>query len=255
MGNTAMKRRNNVIRLVAADEPDVVLDDLSTFAFGLALGHEVQHYMPPQFPLLPVVTKARMDLCVKTWDMIRHATTDKMKSYGKPGIVLFYDEFFYRLFQRDTTFQVVFSNSRERGEVLIKALMFILSMRAENEGTIESMKNRCRFLGHRHRGFSKVRPHHFAAYTMTCIEVMMYWLGAEASPLVGEAWSNVVGFVLRYLLEPYLYCRTDPYECYQNTTIAAVREITESTAAAKTAASSISREDSLVEAKLAGFKK
>ncbi|KAF0685618.1 Aste57867_22517 [Aphanomyces stellatus] len=235
MGNSIGGRKHrDVIRLVARDDLDVVLDSLAEFSFGLADGHEVQHYMPPQFPLIPVLTKSRLQICQRTWELVQSAGTDKMKQYGKPGIVLFYDEFFYRLFERDMTFSLVFINVKQRGEVLIKALGFILAMKAEVPGDVDAMKNRCRFLGHKHRTYKGVRPHHFAAYTMTCIEVIMYWLGDEASPVVGEAWSNVVGFVLRFLLEPYLFCRTDPYESYQNTTIAAVREITESSATSAT---------------------
>ncbi|RHY11358.1 hypothetical protein DYB25_004668 [Aphanomyces astaci] len=232
MGNSSrssLRQHGKVIHLRAHDAgEDVDLDLLSEYSFGLAMDHEVQHYMPPQLPLLPMLTKARIDICTRTWDKIRTAGTEKMKSYGKPGIVLFYDEFFYRLFQRDSTFRTVFANAKERAEVLIKALMFMLSMRGDSPQSIANMQNRCRFLGHKHRGFPLVRPHHFATYTMTAIEVMMYWMGDEASVSVADAWSNVVGFVLRYLLEPYLCDRTDPYEYYQNTTIAAVREITES---------------------------
>ncbi|ETV72868.1 hypothetical protein H257_12218 [Aphanomyces astaci] len=233
MGNSNSRKQNShLIRLVAKNEVDLYLDDLAEYSFGIADGFEVQHYMPPQFPLLPLITKPRLQLCLKTWEVVQSASTDKMKQYGKPGIILFYDEFFYRLIERDATFSQVFVNVKERGEVLIKALSFILSMRADDPADVTNMQNRCRFLGHKHRTYARVRPHHFAAYTMTCIEVIMYWLGDDASPLVGDAWSNVVGFVLRYLLEPYLYGRTDPYELYQNTTIAAVREIQESSAQA-----------------------
>ncbi|KAG9406718.1 hypothetical protein AC1031_003040 [Aphanomyces cochlioides] len=231
MGNAAVGRKKNaLITLVAKENVHFVLDDMAQFSFGLANGSEVQHYMPPQFPLIPILSRARLALCAKSWELIQNAATDKMRQYGKPGIVLFYDEFFYRLLERDRTFAQVFTNVKQRGEVLIKALMFILSMRADNATELEELKNRCRFLGHRHRTFPKVRPHHFAAYTTTCVEVIMYWLGDEASFAVGEAWSNTAGFVLRYVLEPFLYSRTDPYESYQNTSIAAVREITESSA-------------------------
>ncbi|RHY24648.1 hypothetical protein DYB32_008754 [Aphanomyces invadans] len=202
MGNRASSSRANreqakVIHLRAQASEDVDLDMLTEYSFGVAHEHEVQHYMPPQLPLLPVLTKARIETCARSWDKVRTAATDKMKSYGKPGIVLFYDEFFYRLFQRDSTFRVVFANSKERAEVLIKALMFMLNMRADSPESVANMQNRCRFLGHKHRSYSLVRPHHFAAYTMTCIEVIMYWMGDEASIMVADAWSNVVGFVLR----------------------------------------------------------
>ncbi|OQR86551.1 hypothetical protein ACHHYP_10423 [Achlya hypogyna] len=228
MGNAAGKREK-VLRL-RQEECDIDIDALGHFSFGIAPDHEVQHYMPPQFPIIPRLTKDRVQTCMRTWELVQSASTEKMKQYGKPGIVLFYDEFFYRLFERDTTMALVFPNTKQRGEVLIKALTFILGVRADAPADVENVKNSCRFLGHRHRTFMKVRPHHFATYAMTLVEVVMYWLGDMASHDVGQAWSNTTGFILRYLLEPYLFSRTDPYELYQNTTIAAVREITESTA-------------------------
>ncbi|KDO21350.1 hypothetical protein SPRG_13666 [Saprolegnia parasitica CBS 223.65] len=230
MGNSPSGKAAKVLRL-RQEEVDVDVDHLGSFSFGLARDYEVQHYMPPQFPIIPLLTKDRVMTCQRTWDLVQNASTEKMKQYGKPGIVLFYDEFFYRLFERDTTMALVFPNTKQRGEVLIKALTFILGVRADAPSDVENVKNSCRFLGHRHRTFMKVRPHHFATYALTMVEVVMYWLGDLASHNVGQAWSNTTGFILRYLLEPYLYERTDPYELYQNTTIAAVREITESSAA------------------------
>ncbi|EQC31393.1 hypothetical protein SDRG_10994 [Saprolegnia diclina VS20] len=207
---------------------DVEIDAFGGFMYGLADQHEVQHYLPPQFPIIPRLTQPNIEICRRTWDLIQTAGTDKMKQYGKPGIILFYDEFFHRIFERDATIREVFPKVQQRAEVLIKAISFILATRAGTPASVEETVTTCRFLGHKHRSFAKVRPHHFAQYTNTCIEVLMYWLGEAASHDVGMAWSHTVGFVLRHILEAFLFQRTDPYESYQVTTIAAVREITES---------------------------
>ncbi|KAF0711791.1 Aste57867_5049 [Aphanomyces stellatus] len=230
MGATGSSRRDKprVVRLNAPADTDVDVDMLATFSLGTGEAYHVQHYMPPHFPLLPKLTTAYIETCRRTWTLIQTAGPPMMRQYGRPGIVLFYEEFFLRLFERDTTIAKVFANAKKRGEVLVSAIQFILSSKADTKEEIAAVANRCRFLGHRHRTFPKVRPHHFATYTTTCIEVVMFWLGDLASWEVGVAWSNTVGFILQHLLEPYLYRRTDPYEHYQNTTIAAVREVLES---------------------------
>ncbi|OQR97030.1 hypothetical protein ACHHYP_12918 [Achlya hypogyna] len=227
MGASSSKAKATAVTLKAA-VVDIDIDSLGAFSFGVAEPYEVQHYLPPQFPIIPVLTPTNVDICRRTWDLIQTAGTDKMRQYGKPGIILFYDEFFYRIFERDTTIREVFPKVQQRAEVLIKAINFILSTRAGTPASVMETVNACRFLGHKHRAFAKVRPHHFAVYTNTCIEVIMYWLGEFGSHEVGTAWSHTVGFILRHILEAFLFQRTDPYESYQITTIAAVREITES---------------------------
>ncbi|OQR93166.1 ATP-binding Cassette (ABC) Superfamily [Thraustotheca clavata] len=228
MGNVLKKSSHSLT--LTTELVDIDIDGLGTFSFGIAEQYEVQHYLPPQFPIVPMLTEHFVQVCRRTWDLIQTGSTEKMKQYGKPGIVLFYDEFFYRLFRRDETIREVFPTSKSRGAILIKAVGFLLNLKAASPTQVEQSINSCRFLGHKHRDFPKVRPHQFAQYTSTCIEVVMYWLGEHASHEVGVAWSNTVGFLLRYLLEAFLYCRTDPYESYQITTIAAIRDITASSA-------------------------
>jgi len=215
MGAAGSKKGEGVIK-----ESTVV-----AFEYGVCPGDCVQHYLPPNFPMLPNLNSAYLMDCNKTWKLICTANTDRMRQYGKSGIVLYYDEFFYRLFQRDTTMEEVFPDIKKRSEVLIKAMTFILKSATDNN---EQVISRCNFLGHRHKTFSRVRPHHFANYTSCAIEVIMYWLGEYATADVGEAWSNVVGFMLKHLLSSYLYDKLDPYESYQNTTISAVKEIVDS---------------------------
>lgn len=211
-----------------AETYDIKEDVLAEYRYGIAAQHEVQHYVPPNFPVVARVSESYMTTCETTWDIIRNADTGRMKRYAKPGIVLFYDEFFYRLFQKDETMEDVFPNVKIRGEVLIKAMTFFLRLIVQANQNRELAITRCRFLGHKHRSFVGVRPHHFSTYTATLVEVIMYWLSERASPQVGEAWSHVMGFALKHILESFLCNRLDPYESYQNITIAAIREINSS---------------------------
>ncbi|EQC40991.1 hypothetical protein SDRG_02052 [Saprolegnia diclina VS20] len=182
-------------------------------AHGLATPNEVHHYLPANLPVFPVLNATYLVDCTKSWKDICMANTDRMKEYDKQGILLFQDEFFHRLFQRDASMEAVFPSVKKRAEVLIAAMTFML------QGTTESterMINRCRHLGHAHRVFPKVRPHHFAVYVSTCIEVIMYWLGNESTPNIGEAWSNLIGFYLKHILQAYLYDIVDETEFAQN---------------------------------------
>ncbi|OQS03433.1 hypothetical protein THRCLA_04268 [Thraustotheca clavata] len=180
---------------------------------GFATPDEVHHYLPANFPIFPTLNSVYMAECIRTWKDICTANTEKMKEYDKQGIILFQDEFFHRLIQRDASIELVFPSIKKRAEVLVSAMSFML------QGTNESSEvtmNRARHLGHMHRSLTKVRPHHFAAYSSTCIEVIMYWLGGESTPNIGEAWSNLIGFHLKYILQAYLYDIVDETEFAQN---------------------------------------
>ncbi|CAK4618763.1 hypothetical protein LEN26_002726 [Aphanomyces euteiches] len=179
----------------------------------IASAEEYQHYMPPNMPLCPTYQTNYVTTCNRTWKLICKAAPSKMKAYKKEGIVLFYDEFFHRLFQRDPGFEAVFPGIRKRIEVLIKAMKFILNDSGAPE---EQIVQRCRNLGHRHKTIPLVRPHHFAAYASTFVEVAMFWLDKDATPDVGEAWSNLVGFNLKFLLQAYLHNSVDMAEWNQN---------------------------------------
>ncbi|ETV88632.1 hypothetical protein H257_00176 [Aphanomyces astaci] len=230
MATTTSSRRGRTPAAPPALPPsneEMDIDDLAAFPYGLAWNDQIEHYMPPNFPLLPQLTPSRIALCRRSWAQLHAASTPAMKPYDRPGIVLVYEEFFYRLVQRDTTITRVFPTAKKQGEVLISAIQFILSSNADTPQDVAAVASRSRFLGHRHRSFPNVRPHHFAMYTSTCVEVIMFWLGDMASPDIGAAWSNTAGFVLKHLLEPFLYERTDPYECYQNITVSATRKVEE----------------------------
>ncbi|ETW09145.1 hypothetical protein H310_01580 [Aphanomyces invadans] len=230
MGISSSRRDGSSVAPISCLPPsamDVYIDDMAGFPYGVAGQDQVEHYMPPQFPLVPYLTSSRIALCRQSWAVLHAASTPTMKKHGRPGIVLVYEEFFYRLIERDMTMTRVFPTAKKRGEVLIRAIQFILSSNADTPQDIANVATRCRYLGHRHRSFPNIRPHHFATYTLTCVEVIMFWLGDLATPEVGAAWSNTVGFILKHLLEPYLHDATDPYECHQNTSIPAVREVIE----------------------------
>ncbi|KAF0687893.1 Aste57867_20385 [Aphanomyces stellatus] len=203
---------NMVMAAVAKVAPGDTQWDVE-YRFLLAPSDHYHHHMPSNMPLCPVYAMSYVQECNRSWKIICKASTPKMKAYKKDGIVLFYDEFFYRLFQRDPGFNDIFPGIRKRIEVLIKAMKFLL-----NDAGVDAanVMKRCRNLGYRHKTIPLVRPHHFSAYSSTFIEVAMYWLDVEATPDVGEAWSNVVGFNLKYMLQAFLVENIDECEWNQN---------------------------------------
>ena len=98
-----MGQRHPKERLLKLEEARI-----AKFEYGICPSDCIQHYVPPNFPLEPDLNKTYVMDCVRTWKLIVMAATGRMAEYKRPGIVLFYDEFFYRLFQRDFTMEYVF---------------------------------------------------------------------------------------------------------------------------------------------------
>jgi hypothetical protein len=74
---------------------------------------------------------------------------------SKAGIVLFYDEFFFRLFKRAKIFLDIFPDVAKRGEVLMKAIGFLLRITGEDDAR-ENTK--LYYLGRSHKYKTLVRP-------------------------------------------------------------------------------------------------
>jgi hypothetical protein len=134
-------------------------------------------------------------------------------SQGRSGIVLFYDEFYFRLFQRAKVFREIFPNMQKRGEVLTKAFGYMLKLKGDN-GLGENMA--LARLGHDHQFKSAVRPWHFPAYCEVALEVLMFWLGTDATVETGEAWTMLITYVLQRVLGTFLIGKVDGDEFYQN---------------------------------------
>ncbi|CAM9101263.1 unnamed protein product [Chrysoparadoxa australica] len=183
----------------------------------------INHYMPPTFPLDVVMGDDMMDLVRRTWTLIMDGKADGMKSYpNKAGIVLFYDEFFFRLFKRARIFLDIFPEPAKRGEVLMKALGMMLRIEGTNS---EKENTKLFYLGRAHRYKTQLRPWMFSVYATTCLETLVFWLGGDADLETGEAWTCLCGYVLRRMLMAYLPDMVVPNEYYQNFEIHAVRKI------------------------------
>jgi len=135
------------------------------------------------------------------------------KETGKTGVVIFYDEFYQRLFQRAHVFQEIFPNMRTRGQVLIYSTEFMLSMKC-NDCPVEMKK--INELGTNHKTKHGIRPWQFSVYIQTFLETVIFCLGTEATPSIGEAWTNVCAYTVGKMLFAFLPKMVNNYEFYQN---------------------------------------
>eukprot|EP00639_Heterosigma_akashiwo_P026997 CAMPEP_0194693176 /NCGR_PEP_ID=MMETSP0295-20121207/20326_1 /TAXON_ID=39354 /ORGANISM="Heterosigma akashiwo, Strain CCMP2393" /LENGTH=250 /DNA_ID=CAMNT_0039583909 /DNA_START=45 /DNA_END=794 /DNA_ORIENTATION=- len=111
---------------------------------------------------------------------------------------------------------------RTRGQVIVKATEFILLCKGQNEP--DELKQIYK-LGHAHRYKKGIRPWMFSMYSETFLETLMYSLGGEATAAMGEAWTNILGYVLVKILQAYCPKMIDREEIYQNTDVKAVRQL------------------------------
>jgi len=177
----------------------------------------IHHYLPPTFPIDIVVQDGMITRCRQSWNGIKEASTEKIRKIskltGKTGIVLFYDEFFYRLFDRANVFVDIFPNMRIRGQILVQATEFMLSRKGDDS---PQEKKKIFLLGQRHREEHGVRPWHFSTYIQCFLETVMFWIGEDTNSSLGEAWTNVSAYTVTYMLHSFLPKLVDPREFYQN---------------------------------------
>ncbi|CAM9757360.1 unnamed protein product [Chrysoparadoxa australica] len=174
----------------------------------------VARYMPPNFPLETFLTSDTTAICRETWRSIIKGTAAGMASSpGKSGIVLFYDEFYWRLFERAQVMKAIFPNMKKRGEVLTLVVGSILKVVGNGDkAEVRELKR----IGYNHQAKKLIRPWHFSTFCEALLETVMYWLGSDADVVVGEAWTHLLAYVLRHVLTSYLLGKIDPTEYYQN---------------------------------------
>mmetsp|Transcript_14342 Transcript_14342/g.21101 ORF Transcript_14342/g.21101 Transcript_14342/m.21101 type:complete len:239 (-) Transcript_14342:134-850(-) len=183
----------------------------------------VEHYLPPTFPIDVTLHEKMLEKCRFTWGILSNGTAQGMSTQvGRAGIVLLYDEFYFRLFKRAKRFEEIFASIQQRGEVLMKAMEFLLALDGDDR---EVERKRLYYLGRSHRFKKGVRPWHFSVYAETLLETIMFWLGSDANSSVGEAWTNLFAYVLKRMLKAYLVNRVIENEYYQNSDIEALRKI------------------------------
>ncbi|CAN0054641.1 unnamed protein product, partial [Heterosigma akashiwo] len=183
----------------------------------------IAHYLPPTFPIQAHVSPQMIETAGRTWELLTNGTANGMvDQIGRSGVVLMYDEFYFRLFKRARRFEEIFPGVQKRAEVMLKAVEFLLALKGDDS---IAEKKRIYFLGRAHRFKQSVRPWHFSVYAETFLETLMFWLGSDSNAGVGEAWTHIFAYTVRRMLQAYLINRVVENEYYQNSDIDAVRKI------------------------------
>lgn len=174
----------------------------------------ISHHLPATFSLECVVSAEHIVACRRTWQLILSGQAKGMEVHKQQclsGIVLFFDEFYYRLFQRAQPIQEAMPSLKNRGEVLTKAVGLILRLRGDDSlGENASLAR----LGLLHQSYKGVRPWHFSIYSEVLLEVLLYWLGSDATIEVSEAWITLLAYALNRILRTYLIGMIDKNEYY-----------------------------------------
>ncbi|CAM9714015.1 unnamed protein product, partial [Heterosigma akashiwo] len=185
----------------------------------------VHHFLPPTFPLEAHVTEHMRNLCATTWKALRAGEVEKMKEMtektGKSGVVLFYDEFYYRLFERAHVFCDLFPNMKTRGQVLIMATEFLLSIKGDRCDNKELKI--LHHMGAKHRLKKGIRPWQFSAYASAFLETIMFWMGGQAGNILGEAWTVVFAYSAEKMLQAFCPNMVESTDFYQNCDVKAAR--------------------------------
>mmetsp|Transcript_27622 Transcript_27622/g.35698 ORF Transcript_27622/g.35698 Transcript_27622/m.35698 type:complete len:334 (+) Transcript_27622:37-1038(+) len=177
----------------------------------------IQHYIPPTFPLHPMVTKHHLKAINKTWKLIREGTAEGLTkgTGGKSGIVFFFDDFYFRLYQRSTEFSDFFGGDlRKRGEVLLRITQYIASMDISDRRQLDKDLE---LLGKTHAHVKRnIRPWMYSVFVETLIESLMYCLGENGTYESSLSWTFALAYILEKMLQKALKGRLMDFEFNAN---------------------------------------
>eukprot|EP00639_Heterosigma_akashiwo_P016833 CAMPEP_0206387774 /NCGR_PEP_ID=MMETSP0294-20121207/16838_1 /ASSEMBLY_ACC=CAM_ASM_000327 /TAXON_ID=39354 /ORGANISM="Heterosigma akashiwo, Strain CCMP2393" /LENGTH=408 /DNA_ID=CAMNT_0053839275 /DNA_START=295 /DNA_END=1521 /DNA_ORIENTATION=+ len=158
----------------------------------------IQHFIPPTFPLHPLISNKHLREINKSWKLIKDGKAEGL-SYGtggRSGMVFFFDEFYNRLFQRSATFREYFGQDiRKRGEVLLRIVQFVGSLDLADR----SKHKRLAVLGKNHIS-KNIKPWMYSVFVEVLIETMMYCLGSDGDYLCSQAWNYVMAYIMERML-------------------------------------------------------
>lgn len=119
-----------------------VYDNTPTYSMDIVL----EHYMPYEFPICPVITSNSQRLVVDSWcKIVKTSYESEDTASGKiSGATYFYNQFFDQLFARLRDFERIFPNIKARADIISHVMAMITSVRAEN---LDYLKLRLRALG------------------------------------------------------------------------------------------------------------
>mmetsp|Transcript_4964 Transcript_4964/g.7518 ORF Transcript_4964/g.7518 Transcript_4964/m.7518 type:complete len:256 (-) Transcript_4964:141-908(-) len=162
-------------------------------------GESIEHYIPPTFPLSPLVVPAHVNLINQTWKLLEDGKAEGLQAGtgGRSGIVFFFDEFYLRLFQRSRGFRDYFgSNIKKRGEILLRIINFMTSLDFNRRIDVDKQLY---FLGKAHK-VKNIRPWMYSVFAEVLIETIMFCLGEDGTYNVSLAWTFVLTYTMQKML-------------------------------------------------------
>jgi len=195
----ALSKREEKKQAKKADEHDALLKMEIQKIEQRPHTEAVEHYIPPTFPLNPVVVPYHVEKIVASWDSIENNTAAglQMGTGGRSGLVFFFDEFYLRLFQRSKQFRDFFgTNIKKRSEILLRIIQFVKSLDFSDKLTVDTQLY---FLGKGHVKRA-IRPWMYSVFTETMLESLMFVLGEDATYEVSMSWTFVITYIMKKML-------------------------------------------------------
>lgn len=192
----ANDRNNHVLALQASIQSKL----------RIPLEVQVAHFTPSSFPLLPIITPRSTKLCSESWKTIVNQEIKDEYGISLSGITVFYNEFYERLEQFDSSgrFEAVLSRHSSssnriaaKGAILVRIVKFVLAIDGDNKQTQTMLY----MLGRSHAQ-KTIRPWQYSVFVQTLLQTIASRLGTSATNDVMEAWVNLFAFVLKSMLPP-----------------------------------------------------
>ena len=170
----------------------------------------VEHFMPPTFPIIPVITPNTLKLCTESWNEIirEYEQVNELNISTKiSGMTLFYTEFYDLLDRLDPagTFDAVLSlhcggqnKIAAKGAILIRIVKFALNLDFSNPKQVDYQLF---MLGKAH-GQKTIRPWMYSVFIQCFLNTIGNRLGSKATSEVMGAWVNLFAYILRKMLPP-----------------------------------------------------
>eukprot|EP01041_Mallomonas_annulata_P003138 gene3138-6177_t len=212
------------------DDDYVSGDTRSIVAMQKKLKHEVAipmevavaHFTPASFPIIPKINKKFSVNCNESWQkVLLNGSKNDSGEDVTSGLVMFYNDFYERLSQVDSSGKIESVLSRgassenklaAKGGVLVRIVNYVLMIEDDTKAT-QSMLY---MLGVSHAQ-KRIRPWQYAVLVQTLLLTIAARLDKEATNEIMEGWVNLFAFVMKSMLPPAIEHRIVPTEVHINT--------------------------------------
>ncbi len=181
-----------------------VINIQQKFQRGIRIPPEVYvaHFMPSNFPLVPIINRTTARICSDSWNIILNSTVKDDFGNVISGMTVFYNDFYERLAQFDHNgkFEAVLSRHSNgmnkiaaKGAIIIRIIKFLLKIESDNEQTQLMLY----ILGKSHNQ-KGIRPWQYSIFVQTLLNTIAARLGTNASLDVMEV-RNLINIHLSIL--------------------------------------------------------